>query len=40
MIGSTLGSKMAIKGGSPLVRKVFLIMTGLLIAKVGYDVIK
>ena len=40
VIGSTLGSKMAIKGGSPLVRKVFLIMTGLLIAKVGYDVIK
>ena len=40
VIGSTLGSRMAIKGGSPLVRKVFLLMTGLLIAKVGYDVIK
>ena len=40
VIGSTLGSHMAIKGGSPLVRKVFLLMTSLLIAKVGYDVIK
>jgi uncharacterized membrane protein YfcA len=39
IIGSTLGSKMAIKGGSPLVRKVFLLMTGLLIAKVGYDLV-
>ena len=40
VVGSTLGSHMAIKGGSPLVRKVFLLMTSLLIAKVGYDVIK
>ena len=40
VIGSTIGSHMAIKGGSPLVRKVFLFMTTLLIAKVGYDVIK
>ena len=40
VIGSTIGSHMAIKGGSPLVRKVFLLMTTLLIAKVGYDVIK
>ena len=40
VIGSTIGSRMAIKGGSPLVRKVFLFMTTLLIAKVGYDVIK
>lgn len=40
IIGSTLGARMAIKGGSPLVRKVFLLMTGLLIAKVGFDVIK
>ena len=39
VLGSTLGSKMAIKGGSPLVRKVFLLMTGLLIAKVGYDLV-
>lgn len=38
-VGSTLGSHMAIKGGSPLVRKVFLLMTGLLIAKVGYDLL-
>ena len=39
VLGSTLGSRMAIKGGSPLVRKVFLLMTGALIAKVGYDLV-
>jgi uncharacterized membrane protein YfcA len=39
VVGSTLGSHMAIKGGSPLVRKVFLLMTAALIAKVGYDVV-
>lgn len=39
VIGSTLGSHLAIKGGSPLVRKIFLLMTGLLIAKVGYDLV-
>jgi uncharacterized membrane protein YfcA len=39
VIGSTIGSHMAIKGGSPLVRKVFLLMTGALIAKVGYDLV-
>ncbi|MFM1861391.1 MAG: hypothetical protein RLY80_980 [Actinomycetota bacterium] len=39
VIGSTIGSKVAIKGGSPLVRKVFLFMTALLIAKVGYDLV-
>jgi uncharacterized membrane protein YfcA len=35
--GALLGTRMAIKGGSPLVRKVFLAVTFLLIAKVGYD---
>ena len=35
--GSILGARLAIRWGSPLVRKVFLIMTFLLIAKVGYD---
>jgi uncharacterized membrane protein YfcA len=35
--GSLFGARLAIKGGSPLVRKVFLVMTFLLIAKVGYD---
>lgn len=35
--GSIFGARLAIKGGSPLVRKVFLTMTFLLIAKVGYD---
>ena len=39
VIGSTIGSQMAIKGGSPLVRKVFLLMTAALIAKVGFDVV-
>ena len=39
VIGSTLGSHMALKGGSPLVRKVFLLMTAALIAKVGFDVV-
>jgi uncharacterized membrane protein YfcA len=39
VIGSTIGIKVAIKGGSPLVRKVFLFMTALLIAKVGYDLV-
>jgi uncharacterized membrane protein YfcA len=35
--GALLGTRLAIKGGSPLVRKVFLGVTFLLIAKVGYD---
>ena len=35
--GALLGTQLAIKGGSPLVRKVFLIVTFLLISKVGYD---
>ena len=39
VLGSTLGARVALKGGSPLVRKVFLLMTALLIAKVGYDVL-
>ena len=39
VLGSTLGARVALKGGSPLVRKVFLLMTALLIAKVGFDVL-
>ncbi len=35
--GSTIGARVAIRGGSPLVRKFFLLMTFLLISKVGYD---
>ena len=35
--GAILGSRMAIRGGSAFVRKVFLIVTFLLIARVGYD---
>ena len=35
--GAIIGSRLAIRGGSPLVRKVFLVVTTILIAKVGYD---
>lgn len=35
--GSIIGTRLAIKGGSPLVRKAFLVITSILIAKVGYD---
>jgi uncharacterized membrane protein YfcA len=35
--GAILGSRLAIKGGSTLVRKVFLIVTVALIIKVGID---
>jgi uncharacterized membrane protein YfcA len=35
--GALVGSQLAIRGGSPLVRKVFLVVTSILIAKVGYD---
>ena len=35
--GALIGSRLAIRGGSPLVRKVFLLVTTILIAKVGYD---
>jgi uncharacterized membrane protein YfcA len=35
--GAIIGSKLAIKGGSPLVRKVFLVVTTLLIARVAWD---
>jgi uncharacterized membrane protein YfcA len=37
VVGAIFGSRLAIRGGSPLVRKVFLIVTTILIAKVGYD---
>jgi len=35
--GAILGSRLAIKGGSPLVRKVFLVVTFLLITRVAWD---
>ena len=35
--GAIIGSKLAIRGGSPLVRKVFLLVTTLLIARVAWD---
>jgi uncharacterized membrane protein YfcA len=35
--GAIIGSRLAIRGGSPLVRKVFLVVTFLLIARVAWD---
>jgi len=35
--GAIMGSRLAIRGGSPLVRKVFLAVTFLLIARVAWD---
>ena len=35
--GAVIGSRLAIKGGSPLVRKVFLAVTFLLITRVAWD---
>ena len=35
--GAIIGSRLAIRGGSTLVRKVFLIVTVALILKVGID---
>ena len=35
--GTIIGSRLAIRGGSPLVRKVFLAVTFLLIARVAWD---
>ena len=35
--GAIIGARLAIRGGSPLVRKAFLVVTTILIAKVGYD---
>jgi hypothetical protein len=37
--GAQLGSKLAIKHGSGFVRQVFLIMTTLLIVKIGWDIL-
>ena len=37
MAGAVIGSRLAIKGGSPLVRKVFLAVIFLLIARVAWD---
>lgn len=38
--GAQLGSKLAIKHGSGFVRQVFLIMTSLLIVKIGWDMLR
>jgi uncharacterized membrane protein YfcA len=37
--GAQLGSKLAIQHGSGFVRTVFLIMTVLLIGKIGWDIL-
>ena len=39
IIGAQLGSKLAIKHGSEFVRTVFLVMTTLLIVKIGWDML-
>lgn len=39
VLGGVLGAHMAIRGGSPLVRRVFLLVTMVLILKVGIDTI-
>ena len=35
--GALIGSRLAIKGGSPLIRRVFLLVVAALIAKLSYD---
>ncbi len=37
VLGAVIGSRLAIKGGSPLVRKIFLAVTFLLITRVAWD---
>lgn len=38
--GGLIGSRIALKGGSQLVRKVFLVVTSLLILKIALDILK
>ncbi|MEI6294899.1 MAG: TSUP family transporter [Actinomycetes bacterium] len=37
VLGAVIGSRLAIRGGSPLVRKIFLFVVAALIAKLSYD---
>ena len=37
IVGGLMGARLAIRGGSALIRKVFLLVTLVLIAKVGID---
>jgi uncharacterized membrane protein YfcA len=37
VVGSVLGTKLALKHGSEFVRRLFLVVVGLLIIKTGYD---
>ena len=39
ILGSTIGTKMALNGGSAFIRKIFLIVTIALIAKIGVDLL-
>jgi uncharacterized protein len=39
IVGAIIGARLAIRGGSALVRKVFLFVVAALIAKVGWDVV-
>lgn len=40
IIGAFIGARLAIRGGSALVRRVFLFVVVLLVAKVGWDVVR
>jgi uncharacterized membrane protein YfcA len=37
IFGSIIGTHLALKGGTSFVRKLFLLVVGLLIIKTGYD---
>jgi len=39
-IGSMIGARMAIKGGAKLIRIMVLLISGALVAKLGYDLVK
>lgn len=39
IVGAVIGARLAIRGGSGLVRRVFLVVVAALIAKVGWDVV-
>ena len=40
ILGSYIGSKTALKNGSAFVRKMFLVVVGLLLLRFGYDILK
>jgi uncharacterized membrane protein YfcA len=40
LVGAQLGARLAIRHGSGLVRRVFLVVVSVLIAKLAYDVLR